>query len=839
MLSVAKLSPGQEAYYERSVAQGLDDYYAGRGESPGVWFGAGAESLGLVGVVADGDLRQIVDGVDPASRRRLRSHVKPRTITSERIDPTTGDSVLVEQTLAPVAGFDLVFSVPKSVSLLHALGTEDVRFAVSRGHEEAWHAAMEYLEEEACVIRRGAQGRISERGGGFVAAAFQHRTSRAQDPHLHTHVIVANLARSPEDGGWRALDGRPLLEQHRLAAGYLYQAHLRGALTRSIGVQWGATHKGMAEVDGVPRAVLTEFSRRRTQIVEYLDENGRSGFHAAQRAALETRDRKEDADLHRLFDEWWARAEEHGFGRAELAATLGRGVWSAPGSTAEEELIADLVGDYGLTEKRTTFTRADAIVAIAHAVRTGLDAPEVVALADRLVADDAVAMLSEGSPGRAGRYSTEQLLTLEREALAIAERGRNAEAPKISTDVAELALARSTPRLSGEQEQYVRAAATSSERIVCVVGVAGAGKTTATRCLAEALAHRGLPVLGAAPSGAAARTLGDATGIPTFTVHRLLNDATRDGGLPRGAVVIVDEAGMVDTRTLTALLRHGEAADAKLVLVGDPEQLPSVGAGGLFRALIERLGAIELHENRRQRNPGERAALNAIRDGHGHDYIDWAARNERLVVAPNAIAARTRLLADWWEHARNDPARNAMIALKRRDVATLNSLGRALMNQSGKLGRERLVAGDREYAIGDRIVCLRNNDYLGVQNGTRGTVTAVDPVRRTLTITSDGGTTHNLSNQYLADGHLRYGYALTGHSAQGATLERAYVLGDPDRALKEWGYVGLSRAATSTSVYMAEEPKTQPDEIASDPHSQLGVALIRSASEILASEVDL
>jgi conjugative relaxase-like TrwC/TraI family protein len=839
MLSVAKLSPGQEAYYERSVAQGIDDYYAGRGESPGIWFGAGAETLGLVGVVADGALRQIVDGVDPATQNRLRSHAKPRTFTTERTDSITGDRIHVQQMLAPVAGFDLVFSVPKSVSLLHALGGDELRFAVSRAHQESWHAAMTYLEEEACVVRRGGQGRISERAGGFVAAAFQHRTSRAQDPHLHTHVIVANLAQSPHDGGWRALDGRPLLEQHRLAAGYLYQSHLRAALARSIGVEWSEPHKGMAEIDGVPRAVLTDFSQRRAQIVERLDQTGLTGFHAAQQAAVETRDRKEDADLHRLVEEWWARAEEHGFGRADLTTPLGRAVWTDPEVAAKDDLIAQLVGDHGLTEKRTTFTRADVIVAIAHAARCGLDAPDVVALADRLLTDDAVAMLSESLPGAAGRYSTEQLLLLEREALATAERGRDADAPSIPPEAAARALASSTPELSDEQAAYVLSAAIDDDRVVCVVGIAGAGKTTATRCLAEALAANGVIVVGAAPSGAAARTLGDATGIPTYTVHRLLNDAARDGGLPHRAVVIVDEAGMVDTRTLTALLREIEAADAKLVLVGDPEQLPSVGAGGLFRAIIERVGAVELQQNRRQRDPAERAALAAIRDGHGHDYADWAAHNERLVVAPHAIAARTRLLADWWQHAQHDPARNAMVALKRRDAAILNSLGRALMDSNGRLGRERIVAGDREYATGDRIVCLRNNDLLGVQNGTRGTVTAVDRTRGVLTIASDSGTVVTLSAHYLADGHLSYGYALTGHSAQGATFERAYVLGDPDRALKEWGYVGLSRAETSTHVYIADGPSPHTGGIEPDTRDRFGAALGRSTSELLASDVGL
>ena len=109
---------------------------------------------------------------------------------------------------------------------------------MNEAHLSAWQAALAYLEDEACVTRRGRNGVHREHAAGFVAAAYQHRTSRAQDPHLHTHVIVANMAKTPSDGKWRALDGEPILKSYRLAAGYLYQAQLRAELTRTLGVEW-------------------------------------------------------------------------------------------------------------------------------------------------------------------------------------------------------------------------------------------------------------------------------------------------------------------------------------------------------------------------------------------------------------------------------------------------------------------------------------------------------------------------------------------------------------------------------------------------------------------------
>jgi conjugative relaxase-like TrwC/TraI family protein len=172
VLSVAKLSPGQEAYYERSVAAGIDDYYAGRGESPGVWAGQGAAELELAGVVEEGELGRLIAGRHPQTAAVLRAHAPKKQIRVERIDPATGERYVEQKTLAPLAGYDLVFSPPKSVSVLHALGNDEVRHAVDQAHLAAWQAALAYLEQEACVTRRGRNGVRREQGSGFVAAAY-------------------------------------------------------------------------------------------------------------------------------------------------------------------------------------------------------------------------------------------------------------------------------------------------------------------------------------------------------------------------------------------------------------------------------------------------------------------------------------------------------------------------------------------------------------------------------------------------------------------------------------------------------------------------------------------
>jgi len=837
VLSVAKLTPGQEGYYERSVAAGLDDYYAGRGESPGVWVGRGARELELEGLVQEGELGRLIRGHHPHTDAELRTHRRARRITIERINPLTDERVVETKKLAPVAGFDLVFSVPKSVSLLHAIGDEETRRAVNEAHTSAWQAALAYLEDEACVIRRGAQGRHREHAAGFVAAAYQHRTSRAQDPHLHTHVIVANMAQSPADQEWRALDGEAILRTYRLAAGYLYQAHLRDELTSALGVEWETPQKGLADLRHVPRGVIREFSTRRIQVEEQLARRGDGGFYAAQLAAVETRERKEQIDLVGLREDWRARAAEHGLGTRELRALLGRVRHREPDADELLRIARRLLGPQGLTEKRTAFSDPDVVMAWSDAHTAGASADRVRQLAARLTQTDGVEHVGEApSPGRPTRYSTAELIAVERAALTLVERGRDANAPSISEQrVAEIERA-DRLELSDEQEAMVREVATSESRVVCVVGLAGAGKTTATHAVAQVFAHEGVAVIGVAPSGVAAERLQDETGIASVTLHRLLEDARHEGGLAHSSVLVVDEAGMAETRVLARVLELAEQAQAKVILIGDPHQLPAVGAGGLFAGIVEREGAVVLQENRRQRDEVERDALARVRAGVGRDYLAYAEKQERLLVSESPVTTRARLLADWWEHARDDPAGNVMLALRRRDVSDLNQLARSLMETDGRLGKERLTVSDREFAAGDRVVCLRNSDPLGVKNC--GTVERVDHDRQALVVATDRGPSVELGRRYLDAGNVRHAYALTGHAAQGLTVERAFVLGAGEARLQEWGYVALSRARAETRLYVTGNPREQESHFHDlddrDPLTRFGRALEESAVERLA-----
>src|SRR6266536_2440811 len=254
--------------------------------------------------------------------------------------------------------------------------------------------------------------------------------------------------------------------------------------------------------------------------------------------------------------------------------------------------------------------------------------------------------------------------------------------------------------LSDEQAAMVCALVTSGDGVQLVNAKAGSGKTTALRVACDAWHQAGYRVIGAALAARAARLLGD------------LDNPTTPGMDP-GIVLLIDEAGMVGTRQLARLLAHAQHAGAKVILVGDVQQLPEIEAGGLFRGLVQRLGAIELQENQRQRQPWERQALDLLRTGNAVAAIVRYAQHGRIVAASRAGRLRSRLVQDWWAAAQRPGERPPiMIALRHADVADLNQRARALLAQHGRLGPEPITIGGRDFAAGDRIVTLRNDSQL-------------------------------------------------------------------------------------------------------------------------------
>jgi AAA domain len=356
--------------------------------------------------------------------------------------------------------------------------------------------------------------------------------------------------------------------------------------------------------------------------------------------------------------------------------------------------------------------------------------------------------------------------------------------------------------LADEQAAMVRSLTASGDGVQVVRAAAGTGKTRGLSAARDAWEAEGVRVFGSALAARAAVEMETLAGIDSTTIARLLIDVDQGNGLAQGAVLVVDEADMVGSHTIDRLAKHAADTESKLVLVGDDRQLPEIDAGGAFRRLARDLGAIELHQVHRQAEAWDREALAELRQGDVRAWSEAYRDHGRLVARPTADELRATLVEDWWEAARRPEAGDAvMLAHRRSDVADLNALARERMARGGRLGEDELITDRRAFAVGDRVIARRNDRRAGIVNGTRGEVVGVDMDARSVAVRVADGTERTLASQYLDDGWLDHAYALTAHAAQGATVDRSFVLGS-DELYREWGYTALSRHRDQARFYV-------------------------------------
>ena len=824
MLSRGKVTPATVSYYTDTVARGVEDYYAGHGEAPGEWVGSGSSATGLEGEVRAEDLALLFDGVHPGTGESL------------------GALYNVRDGADRVTGWDLTFSAPKSVSALWATAGGEVGMAVREAHAGAVATGIDYLEDHAAFARQGKAGVRQVDTDGYMAAAFVHRSSRAGDPQLHTHVLVSGRVRC-DDGIWRALDSRALHRQLK-PAGMVYQAALRVELTNRLGVAWDPVDRhGQAEIDGVPREVRQLFSKRTAQVEPRAQEliaeaeaklgrpltaKGRRRFYEV--AVLETRPAKEhigEADQG-LFDRWRAEA---------VAAGLNPDRWV--GQVLDRphherhidgrEVVAEVVDE--LATSRSTWTRTDAVRQLAR--QAPLDLPDADAArrwiedtADEVLAHRGVVRLAAPEPappaglrrrdGRsvfehhaATRFTTDATLAVEQRVLDIATAGRDA-CRGIANPVA-VDGAITHAGLGEDQAAAVRAVTQDGDTVACVVGPAGTGKSHTMGTAAQAWAASRVPVRGLAVSAAAAGVLEAETGVSSDTIAKFLFEQDRPDGpdarwrLRDGEVLVVDEASMVASADLARLVVLADEAHGKVVLVGDWAQLGAVEAGGLFRLLAQDHN-VELTGVRRFHAEWERAASLRLRDREPA-VLDVYEQHGRVTGGDKAAIldeAFTR-----WQEARTAGESVVVCATDHATVDEVARRCRAARVTAGEVEPGGVPAGEHTVGVGDEIVTTRNDRRLtttrgaSVRNGDRWQVHARHP---------DGGlTVEDLSGRgrltlpaaYVAD-EVALAYAVTVHKAQGLTVDRAVLVTD-ERTTAEALYVGMTRGRHSNTALVVTD----------------------------------
>ena len=799
--------PDAGAYY----LDALPRYYLDAvGEPPGRWLGHGADALGL-GAELDGDaFLRIMAGGHPDTGVDLGRAYEDRS----------------------VRGFDVTASAPKSVSVLWALGDDGVRATVLTAHDTAVATMVDWIERHAHTRYRINRVVSVVEADGIVAGVFRQHTSRALDPQLHSHVVVANRVLA-DDGRWLALDARTLkVDQRTLSA--LYHASLRTELTARLGVEWEVPVNGIAEIAGIDREVLVEFSARTNQVTARVDvkvarfaesmgrpPTPRERWRLEREAVTDSRPSKsriEANDAERLHTEWATRARVLGIdpGRLIESATD-----TIEPTQLTPEVLARIASDAmaSLEATQSSWRPAELVRELAAAVPTtiDLDAADLVEIldltAEKLLRDHCVELSAPIPHGtrlrRDGRpvteaaidraLTTQRILTEERLLLDWAQHREPSTIP---------ARPISTPEhLSGPQ-QAVAAAIAGDRQLVLVIGPAGTGKTTAIKPGVEHLHEQGRTVFGVAPSAVAADVLGTETGVDADTIDKLLYEhrgprrPRHRFDLPAGATVIVDEAAMVATPKLAELAALADAKAWRVVMVGDPMQFSAVGRSGMYALLCDTHAVIELDTVHRFAHPWERDASLLLRRSDPTALAHYDAHGRIHGLDPDTAIGHA---IDAWVDARERGGAVLLMAGTTDTVVALNQAAQQRLIDTGELPLTRgLDIGDYTLHVGDRIVTRRNDRQLttthgrSIHNRDEWTITGIG---RRGTLTIDGPNGRAVLPRGYVDEHVELAYAQTSHAAQGRTVDHAllYIDGPTDTAGL---YVPLTRGRESNHAYV-------------------------------------
>ncbi|MCA0306335.1 MAG: relaxase domain-containing protein [Actinobacteria bacterium] len=778
-------------------------------------------------------------GRDPLNERELAGHV----------------ARLSRQQTTAVAGFDLTFSPVKSVSALWALAEPGLAAKIERCHRQAVADALEFIEQHALFTRTGTDGVRQVDVRGLIGTAFTHRDSRAGDPDLHTHVAVANKVQTLSDGRWLSIDSR-VLHKAVVAASETFNTALERHLAEAIGVRFEAREdtdprkRPIREIVGMDAALNQRWSTRRQSIearrrvlaVAFQADHGRpptpvEAIALAQQATLETREAKhEPRSLAEQRTTWWRQAREVLGGENGIQTMIHAALHPAPGERhipnqawLEHEarrVVAIVQRDRSTWQ--TWHLRSEALRSVRAVEVPSKHVHTVVNLLLDQALTSCVALTrpvpgepQEPAPLRrrdgasvytvAGSqlYTSNAILAAEARLVASAGGRDGWVVPTPALDKALLESRANGVELNPGQVLMVREMATSGARVQLAIAPAGSGKTTAMNALSRAWTQAGGTAIGLAPSAAAAAALGENIDGCSDTLAKLVW-SLRSGETPDWAdqigprtLVIIDEAGMADTLSLDTVVQHVLTRGGSVRLIGDDQQLASIGAGGVLRDIQANHGALRLTELVRFTDRAEGSASLALRDGHT-SALGFYLDQRRIHVGDATTMADD--LFDSWTADRAGGLDSIMLAPTRDLVADLNQRARTQRLADTDPGREIELADGNLASAGDTIITRTNNRKLRVsptdwvKNGDRWTIVDVDSQRGLHVRHTQSGRHVQLPVDYVAES-VELGYATTTHTAQGVTADTMHgmLAGNESR---QQAYTMLTRGREANHAYL-------------------------------------
>jgi conjugative relaxase-like TrwC/TraI family protein len=818
VLSIRGKTAADGSYYTATAAE----YYnpSRPGEAPGEWADTkAARALNLLGDVRKSVFERLCDGFAPDGTKLRQNAGKENA----------------------QAFTDMTVSDPKGLSIFELLADDATRAVIQQCRDQAIQAMLEMVESRA-VARVGKCGRGGTIDGSIVVAKFRHMTSRALDVQSHTHLVFFSQILS-SDGKWRAVDWKRTLYErgvkkmlgavYRTEMSRLLQSRLGLEITRLMGVDGKQTSLyDLKEMQERFAPLLAELSKRREQVLERLAAKGEDySAEQAAKAVLESRPAKnghiseQDLRSQTLF-----AARAHGFFPEIVARMLGAGPAKAPNADRiYKAILSDALADLKSTQAH--FSRVEIEKAVFDAaVGRGL-AVDVIRQKLKATLDNPKGPFVGLGHDRFGRFTTAE--TLKTEAQLFADLDTLHKQQKHSCNPTRVQrVVRENPQLTREQVEALQRL-TSSSGLVSVDGYAGTGKS---RVLKAALAcWKGYSVIGCAVSGKAAEGLQESSGITSYTLARLIGskELNFQGDLQKGivhdlkhharmltraarkrttwkndrirlgpnSIVVVDEAGMVGTEDLRKLAQACAKAKAKLVLVGDADQLGPLSAGAPFREVCRRFGVATLTTIVRQTELWHQRAVKLLSKGRSDRALQEFARRGLLDISPNRRRAIDALVADFAATGGlRDTRDRVALAVRTADVEQINSKIQHARKREGVLGRPTIVDG-RLLFENDRVVFRKNCRVLGVKNGTFGVIESLDERERVVTVRLDNGRTVRVDLQKYSS--VFPGYCSSNFRAQGITQTNVFVFADGlDR---QGGYVALSRARATTKIFLSEE----------------------------------
>ena len=457
-----------------------------------------------------------------------------------------------------------------------------------------------------------------------------------------------------------------------------------------------------------------------------------------------------------------------------------------------------------ITRQQATFTRRD-LAQFAFRHSDGKDQFDQVMSAVRSSPE----LVALGKDGRGeDRFTSRDMIEteqrLERAGDRLADRAGHG-LPATSLQNGGRDAAGSDGLMLGDQQRDALAHITGKNDLAIVVGYAGTGKSTMLGVARDEWERAGYQVRGAALSGIAAEGLEGGSGIQSRTIASMEYQWGQGRELlgPRD-VLVIDEAGMIGTRQMERVLSEAERAGAKVVLVGDAEQLQAIEAGAAFRALAERHGAAEISEVRRQHEDWQKDATRALATGRTGEAIHAYEAHGMVHAAETREAARAELIDTWDAQRLADPDKTRIILTHTNaEVRDLNLAARDRLRDAGELGEDVRVSaerGAREFATGDRIMFLKNERGLGVKNGTLGKVERVSPDSMAVKLDDGRSVAFDLKDY----AHVDHGYAATIHKSQGVTVDQGHVLATPGMD-RHSAYVALSRHRDGVQLHYGRD----------------------------------